>query len=826
MEQVQFAVSAKTARLIGRENISDVDGAVIELIKNAYDADAECACVLFDMPFPSVPKRMPVELATDALDQKGLAELLRFYDHKDKFLEKKDGLVAHEEADLQAFLFSHNTITIIDNGCGMDEDTLKNAWMNIGTNDKEERRVSPKGRVKTGAKGIGRFALDKLSTETTVYTKSESDCLKKWQMNWNQFDTALMLDEVHAVLQDVDSTFESRVEKLINGRIKSYSSYKWDTGTIIVLTPTREIWSEAFFKKVNTNLRSIFPGENGSQFDVYVDNKYYSKCNFENERFHLGAGDYDYKIAIAFDGSDNLNVKISRNEIDTRRIKIQMPIAGKIYDLMLHDFWQREKFQSEKHIRSDYAKTVQYNLSATQTTKIDAGIIEAVGPFEADFYFLKNTPSKLEIVKPISKERRNILQKYSGIKLYRDGFKVRPYGEEGQGFDWLNLAERATKSPAGVSHESGSWRVRTNQLIGAVRITKDGNPNLYDMANREGLANNDAYRTFVSILEKAIETFEADRQYVFREYAQWFKEKESEFSSTADIIKDAKKHENIIDENPIAVPGETEYTKAQYEKAVRDLDEERRRQTEANKTMMLFSSAGVMTNTFSHEISRIMTDAGSRMQHVRAAVEIAFGEDGYTGDPDFDPFPIIKQAEETDLLLEDWLQVIMAGVNEHSFEKHKINMLEAINKIVALWQPLLSKKLITISPVQTDLLSQDMEYSIAEIDMNIILNNFMLNSAWFLERAVSTNRRIDISILEEQNSVVMALENNGPPLDSMFAHNPDKIFEAGVTSKKKEKKEGTGLGLWIVKTIVTDNLGQVSIMDKKDGFGLRITLPK
>ena len=35
MEKIQFAVSAKTARLIGRENISDVDGAVVELIKNA-----------------------------------------------------------------------------------------------------------------------------------------------------------------------------------------------------------------------------------------------------------------------------------------------------------------------------------------------------------------------------------------------------------------------------------------------------------------------------------------------------------------------------------------------------------------------------------------------------------------------------------------------------------------------------------------------------------------------------------------------------------------------------------------------------------------------
>ena len=41
MEKVKFNVSSKTARLIGRENISDSNGAIIELVKNAYDADAE-----------------------------------------------------------------------------------------------------------------------------------------------------------------------------------------------------------------------------------------------------------------------------------------------------------------------------------------------------------------------------------------------------------------------------------------------------------------------------------------------------------------------------------------------------------------------------------------------------------------------------------------------------------------------------------------------------------------------------------------------------------------------------------------------------------------
>lgn len=44
MARIPFNVSAKTARLIGRENVSNLEGALIELIKNTYDADAKKMC--------------------------------------------------------------------------------------------------------------------------------------------------------------------------------------------------------------------------------------------------------------------------------------------------------------------------------------------------------------------------------------------------------------------------------------------------------------------------------------------------------------------------------------------------------------------------------------------------------------------------------------------------------------------------------------------------------------------------------------------------------------------------------------------------------------
>ena len=157
MESMIFQVSAKTARLIGRENISDVDGAIIELVKNGYDADAECVYVKYINPFDGVPGTLT------------RSEVHSYFnDNMELVLQNysiKDGLYVLNEEDvnrleLEKYLRSISQILVIDNGSGMDRAILESAWMNIGTDNKEVNVYSPKKNgIKTGAKGIGRFAL-------------------------------------------------------------------------------------------------------------------------------------------------------------------------------------------------------------------------------------------------------------------------------------------------------------------------------------------------------------------------------------------------------------------------------------------------------------------------------------------------------------------------------------------------------------------------------------------------------------------------------------------------------------------------------------------
>src|SRR5699024_10603831 len=92
MQKVEFQVGAKAARMIGRENIADVDGALIELIKNSYDADATCVYVDFYMPFPDVPDKARVTHFAEYLSEKELQFVRECYEIKGNTWTKKKNL--------------------------------------------------------------------------------------------------------------------------------------------------------------------------------------------------------------------------------------------------------------------------------------------------------------------------------------------------------------------------------------------------------------------------------------------------------------------------------------------------------------------------------------------------------------------------------------------------------------------------------------------------------------------------------------------------------------------------------------------------------------
>ncbi len=834
MESIHFEVGAKAARLIGRENITDPDGALMELIKNAYDADASCVCVWFDMPFPFVPSKLEPEKIRSVLTAEDQKRILDFYTEAENGeYVTKAGLSEEEMSALWSMLTKYNSIVVADNGCGMSMEDVRTKWMYIGTSDKEIHIKSPKGRIKTGAKGIGRFALDKLSLRSAMLTRSLDYKLADWKIDWEQFENSKLLAQVTASLEERESDYAGEVQKLVKNRFtQAFSAGRsWETGTAIRLHPVREEWTYRMFEKINTNLKSINPLGAADPFKVYVKNRYYPEYDFETDDTAIDVSDYDYKIEVRFDGERTVTTVLTRNEVDIRRRSVNFPEYDK--KVSLRSFWERPYFQKEGYQRQNYEGVIEFPEDAAKILKDDPAKIRNVGPFRAELYFVKNRNGRNELIKNVKvRKRSELLRKFSGVKLYRDEFKVRPYGDDGN--DWLELAKRQTESPGGVGSESGSWRVLPYQLIGQVKIGRRENPALYDMANREGLTQNDEYHILVDLLQNSIHIFELDRQGFYKEYTKWYKgvkagfgkdaniraDVQSKYDNTAFHRKDTEGRQNKEEKEKSTFRKDRKYTDADYEETIFRLMTEKKEMLNSGQILQLLSSNGLILNTFFHEFRAIQSQFGSRAVQLRHRLD--YMEKHNTFHPGFiyDPYLIIDKMEETDRVLNLWLQVSMDGAKKEKLRLETVFLNEELNSIMANWSGLLKSKDIVYKLDFDE--EKEYPYEISQADLYIIMNNFLLNSAYFLEKGHNPQRRIIVTLVSEKENYHLRLWNNGPALEEEYRAVPDRIFELGVSSKE----EGTGIGLWIMRETVERYNGTIMVVEQESGFGLNIYLKK
>src|SRR6185295_10132509 len=138
---------------IGRDLIQDRYAAVVELVKNAYDADS-----------PDV--NLEFRASTDR---------------------------------------SRYSIVIEDHGHGMSRDTVINKWMVPSTDDKLTRKKSPKGRTLQGRKGVGRFATSILGDDLLLQTVTTEGEKTSVLVSWKDFESALYLDDVEVLIQSEES---------------------------------------------------------------------------------------------------------------------------------------------------------------------------------------------------------------------------------------------------------------------------------------------------------------------------------------------------------------------------------------------------------------------------------------------------------------------------------------------------------------------------------------------------------------------------------------------------------------------------------------------
>ena len=155
------------------------------------------------------------------------------------------------------------------------------------------------------------------------------------------------------------------------------------------------------------------------------------------------------------------------------------------------------------------------------------------GPIKIKLLFYPRTKSLADGTNFTLSELKEFVDKNAGVKIYRDNISVKPYGYSNSivGSDWLGLAERHTRNPAGVKR--ASYRLIPNQLVGAVFVSRDDNSLITDSAAREGLVENEAFCDLRALTLAAVSLLENHRYKLYQQPNENANKQKSSFSETA-----------------------------------------------------------------------------------------------------------------------------------------------------------------------------------------------------------------------------------------------------------------------------------------------------
>ncbi len=415
---------ARLLRTLGEELISNEIVAVIELVKNAYDADATRVLIRFVGP-----------------------------------LEPGKG-----------------RIEVIDNGHGMELKTVQTVWMEPATPSKRDRPRSEKfQRRHLGEKGIGRFASSRLAHEMEVISRRENASKEVYAVfDWRQFeDDSKYLDEI-LILWEERAPAEIKpggtIEGLWNTEKKLPPATKLGHGTILRMTGLKQKWEAKQFGDLRRALaRLISPKATKEEdFEIELDlppdfAEFSSKVEAPEILKHPH---YLVRGSIGADGSYKLRCEIRADGVE------------------------REFKGRFRRVKDSKGRFEVRGIENDEMPKESEDI--ACGPLEVELRVWDRDDLGNVIQKTHSsvQDVRRDLDAVAGINVYRDGFRVLPYGEPLD--DSFRLDRRRVQNP--------TMRLSNNQIYGTVGISADGNTNLRDQSNREGMQQNLAFEDFREIM--------------------------------------------------------------------------------------------------------------------------------------------------------------------------------------------------------------------------------------------------------------------------------------------------------------------------------------
>ena len=723
-DTLPFLISPRTMQMLGRENISSPRVAILELVKNAYDADASQVTVRF------------LRASTE------------------------DG-----------------SIVIEDDGEGMDFEELRGKWMVISTDNKLQEPWTRRGRVKVGEKGIGRLGLDRLAERTTLITHCANTGGLKLTVDWTRYE----LDQ--GQLQEIEHPLEI-VPPKSGGR----------SGTTLRLTGLRDRWTYQDYEALYSDLSLLVPP-------------------FETELV-------DFKIVFDCDEASDLSGVITSPmaAIAEYMLVSELSADGEIHHTLIHR--SGETVEDSRHWYEAFDGVAEDDRPAC-------------GPLRFTLYFYLREVSSLRGTGIKRAELDGFLGRFQGVRIYRDGFRVKPYGDPRSmrgDKDWLLLNERRARHPAGVGHPIGEWRLAEYQLVGSVFITRHDNPGLRDQTNREGLEENQAYYDMRRFVLHGIHFLERERQKRYHRESvkkepevevrptlvtarQDLKEQARQLRKTADDLKGTFAEPDTP--TLLALADRTESLADQLEAAEETYSEE-----ETERQLMLgLATLGIAMAAFGHETAQAINLVLGHAELVGQALNHLSDEIRDTAQQNL---RVLIEAGER---IEAWGQFALDRVSRDKRTRRNIDLNQTIETPLKAFEGMLTRRSIDIQLALADNLPPLRAFA---MDIEAILINFITNAITALDPTPLPDRHIFVSTAydTELNTFLITFADSGKGIRD---EDLDQIWNPLFSTKVDARGQpvGTGLGLTIVKNVVEEYDGSIEV----DGHGhlggaeFRVTLP-
>lgn len=815
-DNLHFDISTSVIKQLGEQLISDEVTAIMELIKNSYDAEADWV-------------KIDIEVNNKL--------------SSDYHYNNTEGYIILE-----------------DNGEGMSLADINNRWLIISFSakreQKEQGKINEGRRIPLGDKGLGRLSTQRIGKQIEIITGVANETVyHSLAYNWDDFDGKRKLSDVDVIYKTLPKAIGVK-------------------GTKVAITglnnPT--VWKRDAFDIFRSELsKMIFPVKEKRPFNVRLTLSG-QKVDLDslNEQLRKQAiGEYK----LFFDGKKlyiDIVIKLSKlkgtdNSFYEKNI---VPDNGKAFFSFLTDKKRNKreflderfaKFNEKNHGYFLNYKTEYLFEDISDFSVIDGDILIKANPGKFDGEILEydirgnfdqNDNDLLSLG-----EYKRLIENQVGVRIFRDGFGIKPYGMNTN--DWLKLS-------SGQTSGASFYGLRPNNIIGYISISNNHNLMLTEKTDREGFIETPYSKNFFLITRKFTDEINLVIERVRRglvAYKKEFANEKGGFNGSpekaVEEVNNTSKNAKNAQPKVVAFFEKVNETSNKLELVSRDFEsnplynqevstQERERlkkfvellrelrKIEPDIVELIASTAKLDTNSdfilpqinilkkqlidfselaglgltaeaWSHEILNILERISSQTHEIDKYLKTI-------KDVDTSIFIYVEQVKSVIQNLRIQVNHFSPSLKYNREKKESINISTFIHEVKRFFQIKFQK----IGGEIEVILKEDFSIRANKGKLTQVLDNLLLNSEYWLKQKKLSNKNFIPKVFIEINHSVIKIWDNGNGISEAIE---ETIFQPFVTTKPVG--EGRGLGLYIVEQIIESMGGEITLLGQRNSENRR-----